>query len=61
MCLIWINVRGLNFRYCVIGFNVMREFIMHTEDKTVVKNIVKTLAMIVFVAFFLIYVSMGFG
>jgi len=30
----------------------MREFIMHTEDKTVVKNIVKTLAMIIFVAFF---------
>ena len=25
------------------------------------KNIVKTLAMIIFVAFFLIYVSMGFG
>ena len=34
---------------------------MHAEDKNVVKNIVKTLAMIVFVAFFLIYVSMGFG
>ena len=50
--LVWINVRGFNFRYCVIGFNVMREFIMHTEDKTVVKNIVKTLAMIIFVAFF---------
>ena len=32
---------------------------MHTEDKTVVKNIVKTLAMIIFVAFFLIYISMG--
>ena len=40
---------------------MMREFIMHTEDKNVVKNIVKTLAMIVFVAFFLIYVSMGFS
>ena len=40
---------------------MMREFIMHAEDKNVVKHIVKTLAMIIFVAFFLIYVSMGFG
>ena len=42
-------------------FNMMWEFVMHAEDKSVVKNIVKTLAMIVFVAFFLIYVSMGFS
>jgi|SaaInlStandDraft_1057018.scaffolds.fasta_scaffold23220_4 hypothetical protein len=34
---------------------------MQAEDKNVVMNIVKTLAMIVFVAFFLIYVSMGFS
>jgi hypothetical protein len=45
----------------LLVINAMREFVMHTEDKSVVKNIVKTLAMIVFVAFFLIYVSMGFS
>ena len=45
----------------LLVFKTMREFVMHTEDKSVVKNIVKTLAMIIFVAFFLIYVSMGFS
>ena len=42
-------------------FNMMRELVMHAEDKSVVKNIFKTLAMIFFVAVFLIYVSMGFS
>ena len=41
--------------------NAMRGFVMHAEDKSVVKNIVKTLAMIIFVALFLIYISMGFS
>jgi hypothetical protein len=45
----------------LLVFNMMRELVMHAEDKSVLKNIVKTLAMIVFVAFFLIYVSMGFS
>lgn len=45
----------------LLVFNAMTELIMHTEDKNVLKNIVKTLVMIIFVAFFLIYVSMGFS
>ena len=45
----------------LLVFKAMREFVMHAEDKSVVKNIVKTLAMIIFVAFFLIYISMGFS
>ena len=45
----------------LLVINAMREFVMHTEDKSVLKNIVKTLVMIIFVAFFLIYVSMGFS
>jgi hypothetical protein len=34
---------------------------MQAEDKNVLRNIVKTLVMIILVAFFLIYVSMGFS
>ena len=47
--------------YCVIDFNAMEERVMQAEDKNVLRNIVKTLVMIILVAFFLIYVSMGFS
>ena len=34
---------------------------MQAEDKNVLRNIVKTLVMIILVAFFLIYVSMWYS